>query len=67
MARDFKFGVRIDRQAFKPKGKSRSKGCPVGHVTYVSFRTSFDLWNDIHYIRRITNMSKSKCDLLYNQ
>ena len=28
-------------------------------MTYVSFRTSFDLWNDIHYVRRITNMSKT--------
>ena len=41
------------------KCKSRSKGCPVDDVTYFSFRTSFDLWNDIHYVRRITSMSTS--------
>ena len=41
------------------KCKSRSKGCPVGHVIYFSFRTSFDLWNDIHYVCRISTMSTS--------
>jgi len=67
IAREFKFRVRIDRQAYKQKCKSRSKGCPVGHVIYFSFRTSFDLWSDIHYVRRITSMSKTKCDLLCHQ
>ena len=38
------------------KCKSRSNVCPVGHVNYVSFRTSFDLWNDIYYVHRITDM-----------
>ena len=59
IARDFKFGMRIDRHAYKPKMQSRSKGCPVDHVTYFSFRTSFDPWNDIHYVHRITSMSTS--------
>ena len=68
IARDFKFGVRIDRQAYKPKMQRQVKRVSRrSRDPYFSFRTSFDLWNDIHYVCRITNMSKTKCDLFYNQ
>ena len=44
--RDFKFGVPIDRQAYKvtnQKCKSRSKGRGVRHVTYF-----LKFWDPLH-------------------
>jgi len=42
-ARDIKFGVRIDLQAYKPKNaKVGQKGCGLRHVTYFdNFGTPF--------------------------
>ena len=47
-ASDFKFGVRIDRQAYKPKNaKWGQEGRDLRHVTYFyNFGTPLYLWNE---------------------
>ena len=47
--RDFKLGVRIDRQAYKPKkAKVAQNGRGVRHLTYFCnfFVLQLHLWND---------------------
>ena len=44
-ARDFKFGVPIERQAYKPKN-AKVEGAYCSHVTYFyNFGTLLYLWN----------------------